>query len=224
MKQDDANIPDDFQGFFKSSYPRIIAIAYMLCRNRADAEDAVQEAYTEALVRWAELGQFDAPDAWVLKVMKQRLQLPWRRLSRVEPVGLDVEGPIAGAVEQAVQARLVLDALAALPPRQRQVIVMHCLDGMSQDEIARGIGRSRGAVAASIHKGREKMKEKLGIVSGSLDALVAFEQTDSFAEASSHDPLSIALRVAQAWLQKVAEKDRHAIASIYSKVTARRGR
>ena len=67
---------EDFAAFFASTCPGMIAKAILLSGHRQEAEDAVQEAYTEALRSWHRIGAYDSPEAWVYKVMRQRL---WAR-------------------------------------------------------------------------------------------------------------------------------------------------
>ncbi|MFG2193543.1 RNA polymerase sigma factor [Streptomyces sp. NPDC048639] len=142
----------------------MLARALVLCGHRQDAEDAVQEAYAEAFRRWDRLRTYDAPDAWVFRVVRQRLSAVSRRRARWRPAELDaVPHPPAAAVERTVEARAVLTALAALPQRQRTIVVLHCLQGMSQEAIARELGLSRGGVAASLFKGRKRLEKVLGM-------------------------------------------------------------
>jgi RNA polymerase sigma factor (sigma-70 family) len=157
----------DFHHFFERSFPRMMASALTLSGNRHDAEDAVQEAYAEAFRGWGTVGGYDAPDAWVHRVMRQRLWKAarrWRRVSSLEAVELATWLPANGDVEQSVQARAVLAELARLPDRQRITTVMYCLAGMSQDEIAGELGCTRTAVAQNIFKARRRLAKSLGVV------------------------------------------------------------
>ncbi len=49
--------PIAFDVFFAESSPRVLARALVLAANRHDAEDAVQDAYAEALRRWDRIGR-----------------------------------------------------------------------------------------------------------------------------------------------------------------------
>ena len=70
---DEAVKPAEFHTFFECSCPGMLARALLLAGHRQDAEDAVQQAYVEALRRWERVGRYDSPDAWVYKIVKQRL-------------------------------------------------------------------------------------------------------------------------------------------------------
>lgn len=77
--------------------------------------------------------------------------------------------PANGNVELSVHARAVIAELARLPNRQRITMVMHCLAGMSQDEIAGELGCSRTAVAQNIFKARQRLVRVLEVRDGGLD-------------------------------------------------------
>lgn len=154
----------DFDTFFAQSCPEMLARAMVLARNRHDAEDAVQEAYVEALSRWDRIAHYDNPGAWVYKLVRQRLWKSAQRWTRLRPLSVDDTSRAAGGdPEQFTEAVMALSALAGLPDRQRMVMVMHCLHRMEQQQIADELGLTRGAVAASIFKARRKLEQTLGM-------------------------------------------------------------
>lgn len=61
------------------------------------------------------------------------------------------------AAMETAEALAALRALGTLPPRQRQVVVMHSLEGMSYREIAHELGISIGSVGSNLHKARERL-------------------------------------------------------------------
>jgi uncharacterized protein len=64
--------------------------------------------------------------------------------------------------EAAEDARLVLDAVAALPPGQRAAVRLHYLAGLTQAQTAARVGTSVGAVKVRLHQARVKLRERLG--------------------------------------------------------------
>ena len=72
-------------------------------------------------------------------MVRQRLwkvSARWRRQTSLTTLELDAWRATSGDPEQAVLVRGALAAVAALPRRQRTMLVMHCLQGMKQHEIA----------------------------------------------------------------------------------------
>ncbi|MEU0216555.1 sigma-70 family RNA polymerase sigma factor [Streptomyces sp. NPDC006265] len=207
-----------FAGFFERSYPGMLARALLLCGHRQDAEDAVQEGYAEAFRRWERLRAYDAPDAWVYRVVRQRLWAAGRRRARRRSAETRLpQPPPTASVEQTAEARAVLSALAGLPPRQRTVLVLHCLEGMTQAEIAEELGLRRGSVAAGVFRARRHLERGLGMVDdeggGDRDGLHGWDElvpSGAFRDAPAAnriagpepaDPLAGALRRTELWLR-----------------------
>jgi RNA polymerase sigma factor (sigma-70 family) len=192
-----------FESFFECTFPAMLARAIMLCGHRQTAEDAVAEAYAEALRRWDRIGGYDLPEAWVYKVMSQRLWKESRRQARLGAVAGDI--PVSAAAagpEQAAEVREVLRRLAGLPRLQRAAIVLHCLQGLSQDEVARELGVKRGTVAASIFQARRTLAESLGLPRAARrvsreDFVAASVRTAQSSAMRADDPVAAMLEVAE---------------------------
>jgi RNA polymerase sigma factor (sigma-70 family) len=221
---DEAVEPADFRTFFERSCPSMLARALLIAGHRQDAEDAVQQAYVEALRRWERLGRYDSPDAWVYKIVKQRLWGAARRRTWLRPVGLEVSRPPTASPEQTAHARAVLATLATLPRRQRQVIVLHCLHGMTQQDIADELGITRSAVAGSVLKARRNLEKVLGMTSdehpGGDPLIPAARRTSLPAGVSAADQLATSLRETEAWLRAGIEADAATLQRIRSQVMA----
>ena len=121
-----------------------------------EAEDAVQDAF---LRYWEKAPDF--PDAaheraWLLAVTvngcKSRLRSPWRR--RTAPL-LDTY-PAAEPEE-----REVLEAVQALPPRDRAVVHLYYYEGYQTAEIAAMTGQREGTVRSRLSRARGKLRELL---------------------------------------------------------------
>ena len=193
----------EFDAFVQQTSPRMLARAVMYCGHRQNAEDAVQEAYIEAYRHWASL---HAPAAWVETVVRRRLAREaarwWSRWKRVE---LDLPVPAVATVEEESDALAVLRAVSRLPPRQRQVVIMVCLEGMTYRQVADELGTSTGAVGANLAKAREKLTDLLGrgcAAVGLGDPLVIASLTRPRGTASGSDPLLPALAATESWLAR----------------------
>jgi RNA polymerase sigma factor (sigma-70 family) len=155
--------------------PRALALARRLLRDPLEAEDVVQEALLQSYLRLVELREPARFGAWLcgiaVNLAKMRLRAPARSLvsleeltggQRVPPGLLAAPDP---SPEQAVEARellrLVRVAIDVLPDGQREVVLLHYLDGLSCQEIAALLGRSTGAVRVRLHRARAELRERL---------------------------------------------------------------
>ena len=106
-----------------------------------DADDLVQEVFLVMWRRWPDYDPGRPLRPWVAGIAYRVAYHHRERLAREVPGGLiDAEDQAAGPEEHLAAARsrdLVLRALGALPEKQRGVMVLHQIDGLSMREVAR---------------------------------------------------------------------------------------
>lgn len=138
----------EFEGFFRSVFPRAVVLAWRISGDRSTAEDAAVEALARAHVRWRRLGAESWAEAWVMRVT---INEAIRALPRPQPV---VPAPVLADPTDAVVLRHTLSAaLDSLPRRQREVIVLRYLLGLPEPEVARVLGVSLGTVKTHLRRG-----------------------------------------------------------------------
>ena len=138
-------------------------LARRLTRDRADAEDLVQETYTRAWAAWVAGRVPRRVEPWLaticLNAGRDRLRRNGGRhevplTSGTEPAaGIDVEAEAIGHVQLEVVER----ALWSLPEEQRIAITLMDLCGLSAAETATVTGSPRGTVLARVHRGRKRL-------------------------------------------------------------------
>jgi RNA polymerase sigma factor (sigma-70 family) len=117
-----------------------------------DAEDAAQEAFAQALVKWRSVRSMDRPATWVYVVAIRRLRRQQRR-ARSGPK-VDTSHGIGPAVDHgdAVSTRTSIErALEGLPPRQRLAVVLRFEADLTVPEIGRVMRCSEGTVKSTLH-------------------------------------------------------------------------
>jgi RNA polymerase sigma factor (sigma-70 family) len=131
----------------------------------ADAEEAAQDALMKAhaaLLRGDTVRRL-AP--W-LHVIAYNTALSYLRARSSRPQTVHVDCECAATVDASAEYREelgeVLDAVRALPDRQRSAIVMRELEGRSYDEIAVRLGSSNGAVRQLLNRARSSVRERVG--------------------------------------------------------------
>ena len=117
-----------------------------------EAEDAVQDAFLRCLEKGPEFESPAHEKAWLLRVTvngcKSRLRSPWRR--RTAPL-LDTY-PAAGPEEQSL-----MEAIGALPARDRAVLHLYYYEGYQTAEIAEMTGWREGTVRSRLTQARAKL-------------------------------------------------------------------
>jgi RNA polymerase sigma-70 factor (ECF subfamily) len=151
----------DFDAFFRAEYPRLVG-ALSVAVGAEQAADVAQEAFVRANARWSRVRRMDRPGAWTRRVALNLVTDHHRRLRRrraIDPLLVADE-----SVEMAPQDRDLAEALAALPTRQRLVVVLHYLLDLSVADVAREMGISDGTVKATLHQARASLRAKLEVI------------------------------------------------------------
>jgi RNA polymerase sigma-70 factor (ECF subfamily) len=139
----------------------LTAVALSMCgKNRADADDLVQETFVGALT--SRFRGESAVRTWLVQILVRRAAMLRRSRRREQGKPLpDVEGrKSAPSHTAAADARLDLaQMLESLSPDQRQVIVLRELSGMSYEEMAAALHVPRGTVESRLHRAREALRK-----------------------------------------------------------------
>lgn len=145
----------------------LVRLAYRLCWNEADAEDAVQDALLLARDRRDQLARAEKRWAWLRAIVVRRCRELMRRAvrrRRVEslPRARDQRGdPADAAVQQRERTAALRGALLRLPERQRTAVALRHLEEMSYAEIAGIMSISESTVRVLVRNGREGLRRLL---------------------------------------------------------------
>ena len=157
----DEGARQDFTDFVATRSNQLIRLAYVLTGDQHTAEDLLQNALAKAAAHWARI--HTAPEAYVRRIM-YREQVSWlrRRARRPETPMAQVPELPAGEQAVSVEARLTLrEALQALPPRQRAVLVLRYLEDLPESQVADILGCSVGTVRSQTHKAVAQLRSVL---------------------------------------------------------------
>jgi len=141
--------------------PALLRTAFLLCGNRGDAEDLLQEALFATYRHRHRVRDLDALEGYVRTTML-RLLLRWRRRrsSSEVPYGLL---PETGAREpEPITCGETWPLIQRLPVRQRSVIVLSYYEDLPEARIAELLGCSTGAVKS--HRARALATLRRGLL------------------------------------------------------------
>jgi RNA polymerase sigma-70 factor (sigma-E family) len=148
---------------YAAHYASLVRLAVLLLRDRGLAEDVVQDSFVATHRRWDRIDPVKAPAYLRQAVVNGSRSVLRHRtvVARHHPDLLPDGAPADESVLRAERRTAVLDALALLPTRQREVLVLrHYLD-LSEAEIARTLGISRGAVKSHASRGAQALRSRL---------------------------------------------------------------
>ncbi|MDO8588225.1 MAG: sigma-70 family RNA polymerase sigma factor [Armatimonadota bacterium] len=147
---------------------RIFALAYRVLWNREDAADIQQETFVRAWTRMKSFRGHAAFTTWLHRIALNLCLTKKRRRDWLEPPAtLDEEVGCRGGsfgticAEKLDTAIAVREAVAALPARQRALIVLKEIEGRSCEEIAEIVGGSAASVRTRLSRARTALREKM---------------------------------------------------------------
>ena len=143
------------------------AVAYTVTGRHEDAEDAAQESFLVALQRLEECRSPDRFAGWLMTIVRNRSRNLVRResLRETDPVPLSASTRLPSPDRDTERSELrgVLRlALDALPEVQREIVLLHDLEGWKHREIADRLALPSGTVRSHLHFARRALREALG--------------------------------------------------------------
>jgi RNA polymerase sigma-70 factor (ECF subfamily) len=150
---------EGFDAFYQGTARHVLRQLSVMCGDREEARDCVQEGYARAWQRWEQVASYDDPAAWVRTAAWRVAVSRWRRARRL--LRFPGPRPEPDAFENLADLVSLARALQTLPLRQRQAIVLHHLAGLTIDEIAGQVNAPPGTVKARLSRGRAALAQKL---------------------------------------------------------------
>lgn len=158
-----------FERLYERSAGRVYAVCIRMTGDAQRAREFTHDAFVRAWERLSTFRGEAAFETWMHRIAVNLVlgadRAERRRLARVVPADDEPDGESRGAFGQAapdVETRVDLErAIAALPPRARQVFVLHDVEGYRHDEIADRLDLQSSSVRAQLHRARQLIMRML---------------------------------------------------------------
>ena len=151
-----------FQNEWLSLAGEFYRVAFYILEDEAEAEDAVQELF---LKLWSGRDALDGirnPKGYGIRVLRNLCLDRVRRSRKMETPAVLPELEWPGRQDEAVDEKerlaKVLDAIKSLPDRQREVLTLRTLDGLSYEEIAERTGMNQLTLRVLLSQARRKLR------------------------------------------------------------------
>ena len=162
---------DAFQRLYERTAPQLLATLLRILRQRALAEDALQDVFVQV---WNRAGKYEPGrgSAWGWLIASARYRaIDLRRREGRMPAGADLPVDEIPAEDESLDpsafglgertARMLGHCIGALQPRQRDCIVLAFQGGLSHAEVSLQIGEPLGSVKSWIRRGLTALKRCL---------------------------------------------------------------
>lgn len=160
-------VPDDvreaeFAAFVRDAGPALGRTAWLLCGDEHRAQDLVQLALMRTYLAWPRARAGD-PLAYARRVLANARIDAWRTVRREVLTSPDElpDGRVAAADGHHAERDRLVRALLTLSTRQRRVVVLRHLVGLSEREVADDLGVSLGTVKSTASRGLAQLRTVL---------------------------------------------------------------
>lgn len=160
--------------FKKLTYPHmklLYNVALKYTGNVFDAEDIVQETFMMAYHKFSQLKDPAKCKSWLLRILRNNFLKTCQKdnarqqLQKSDYIAfLKSATQIKGAdtlLEQAVETRIVNDAIDQLPIKYKEILILYYMDDMLYKDIAKTLDIPIGTVMSRLNRAKEALKVKL---------------------------------------------------------------
>ncbi|GHE33887.1 sigma-70 family RNA polymerase sigma factor [Streptomyces capitiformicae] len=172
-------MPPDLEAFVDLYARPHLRYAHTMLGDEQAARTVVQRCYSHLALNWTVVLKEASPEAYAWRLLKQRVELHSRITGSTQGLGSSTAPDVRiAAMQRAARATLeamrrqleamesalgLYTAIAALPERQYDVIVLHYVLGYSTQQVANIMGIKPDTVRGHRRSARERIASKLGL-------------------------------------------------------------
>ena len=162
-----------FAELSRTHEPKIFAVSWRILKNHEDAEENVQSTFMRAYFHCGQFRGASQFSTWLVRVAINEARMRLRRRRSHKEVSLNSDtanngdllpdGDVSNVANQEREciARDLADKLCAcLSPRLRDLFVLYCMEGWSQDELSRVFGVPTQTIKSRIFRARSQLREQ----------------------------------------------------------------
>ena len=153
----------EYTEYMSARMPSLRRLARLLCQDWNRADDLLQVTMTKTYLHWSRAASADNPDAYIRAILVREF-VHERRTGWARRVTLSSEPiEIAATVWDHDSALDLRAAVAALPPRQRAVLVLRYFCDLNVDQAAQALDCTPGTIKSQTAKALSRLRESVGL-------------------------------------------------------------
>jgi RNA polymerase sigma-70 factor (ECF subfamily) len=153
--------PTAFDQLVRRHYRAAYAVALAVLGRPADADDVAQEAFVAALERIDDCREPARFSGWLVRIVRNRALHALEKRKLRDPSDAAGEVAAASTVGDVVLRAHLLAALATLSTVQREIVLLHDLDGWTHAEIADALGITENNCRQHLFAARRALRSSL---------------------------------------------------------------
>lgn len=146
--------------YYEANVDMVYKLSFTYMKNKADAEDVVQEVFLRLVKQLEKLESDEHVKAWLIvtttNYCKSQLTHWWNK--RIE---IDENHESDQTYLEDNEQRNVLEAVMSLPMKLKTPIYLYYYEGYTSGEISIILGKPAGTIRSYLHQGRLKLKKLL---------------------------------------------------------------
>jgi len=150
--------PEAFDALLEQYGSEIQTVAYLIVRDRLDAEDILAETLITAWQKGRDLREPAALRTWLLRIATNKALLLRRSRSRIVPIteAAELTGP--DSTDPSATRLAILAAVGELPTEMRAAVVLRYYADLPVEEVARVLGKSPNTVKSQLRVALARMR------------------------------------------------------------------
>ena len=157
----------EFVAFFAATWPRLFRTIYAVAGDRQLTEDALQTAFAQAWAKWPRVSAASDRVAYLRRMAVNAALSRHRRAASRRETSVPALPETAAPDDEWLDRDATWQAVRALPPRQRAVVVLRYYENLTEREIADVLGCHRGTVKSQASAALATLRATLGDAEGS---------------------------------------------------------
>ncbi len=162
MNANDETFSDAVDHHWKS----IFQLGLRMFGNMADAEEAAQQTFFQAYLKWDQFEGRAQVKTWLFRIALNVCHKQLAQQGRFRGAPLDVEHQLAAPSpdRQAEEAKSAVSvAFGQLEPKHQLILTLFCIDGLKHSEISEILAVPEGTTWSRLHTAKTKLEEKLKV-------------------------------------------------------------
>jgi len=157
-----SDLTSSFELFVDGESARFHGALRLLTRDRAEAQDLMQDAFLKVWERWGHVRSMDDPTGYLYRTAMNLYRKRLRRAAVAVRHAIK-PNPARDQLDEVESRDVVLRALATLSPRQRMSLVLTDLLGYPSEEAGRLMGVKATTVRVLVSQGRSALRTSMGV-------------------------------------------------------------
>lgn len=156
--------PAGLESFCESNKDRLLGVLTLHCGDLHTAEELAQETLVKVCVRWRAVQSMVNPEAWMFRIAINLSNSYFRRTTAERRAKARLKSDPSHHDPDIADAVVVRQAVAALPKRQRSVVVLRFYADLSVGEVAEALDMPEGTVKTLTHRGIKSLRRDMQLI------------------------------------------------------------